>query len=342
MVLFGEITYIRNLVDRYLKMIALITGITGQDGQHLTALLISKGYTVTGLVRDLQSMSVKDFITKFPSVKLYSGSLSDFESIYSVVSQVNPDEIYNLGGISDVGESYIGPLQTADVTGLGLLRVLDSVRKLGLNQKVRIYQASSSEIFGFTNEWPQNETTHLNPISPYGIAKSFAHRTAQQYRRDFGMHITIGILYNHEGEFRRHQYVTRKITSSIAKIKLGKLDKVALGDIEARRDWGYAGDYVSAVWKMMQAGNPSDYVIASGITHSVKDFVIEALIAANLEPDVEKYVLFDPKYLRLSADRNLVGDASKAKTELGWIPETSFTELVTLMVRNDLAIESKD
>ena len=322
-------------------MIALITGITGQDGHHLTALLISKGYEVTGLVRDLHSTSVKEFITRFPSVKLFSASLSNFESIYTAVRQVNPDEIYNLGGISDVGESYLDPLQTSDVTGLGLLRILDSVRKLGLSQRVRIYQASSSEIFGFTNEWPQNETTPMNPISPYGNAKSFAHRSAQQYRRDYGMYITIGILFNHEGEFRRYQYVTRKITSSVAKIKLGKLDKVVLGDIEARRDWGYAGDYVSAIWKMMQMENPSDYVIASGITHSVKDFVIEALIAANLEPDVEKYVLFDPKYLRLSSDRSLVGDASKAKTELGWIPETSFSDLATLMVLNDLSIESE-
>ena len=322
-------------------MIALITGITGQDGHHLTALLISKGYEVTGLVRDLHSLSVKMFSTQFPTVKLYSASLSDFESIYRVVGQVKPDEIYNLGGVSDVGESYLHPLQTADVTGLGLLRVLDAVRKLDLNQNIRIYQASSSEIFGFTTKGPQNEKTPMNPISPYGNAKSFAHRSAQQYRRDYRMHINIGILFNHEGEFRRHQYVTRKITSSVAKIKLGKLEKFALGDIEARRDWGYAGDYLSAVWQMMQAESPSDYVIASGVTHSVKDFVIEALIAADLEPDIEKYVSFDPKYLRLSADRNLVGDASKAKAELGWVPETSFAELATLMVLNDLAIESE-
>ena len=330
------------IVDRQLNMIALITGITGQDGQHLTALLLSKGYVVSGLVRDLESESTKIFSSRFPNVKLYNGDLSDFDTIYRAISQTVPDEIYNFGGVSDVSESYLAPLQTADVTGLGLLRVLDVIRKLDLSQKVRIYQASSSEIYGFASEWPQNEKTPINPISPYGNAKSFAHRSAQQYRQDYKMHIAIGILYNHEGEFRRPQYVTRKITSSVAKIKLGKLDRFALGDIEARRDWGYAGDYVYAIWKMMQMENPSEYIISSGVTHSVKDFLIEALTAADLEPDLDKYVLFDPKYLRLSSDRMLVGDSTKAKNELNWEPKTSFAELVKLMVSNDLRIESEN
>ena len=322
-------------------MIALITGITGQDGHHLTELLLTKGYKVVGIVRSLESKSTKSFNLRFPTVSLVYGDLSDFEGVHSIVRKVQPNEIYNLGGVSDVSDSYSTALETANITGLGLLRILEAVRKSGLTDKIRIYQASSSEIFGATTTFPQNENSIIEPISPYGIAKAFAQRIARQYREDYGMQIATGILYNHEGEFRRHEYVTRKITSNIARIKLGKTDKFMLGNLEARRDWGYAGDYVEAIWKMVQIENPGEYVIATGVTHSVKDFVIASLEAAGLEPIIDKYVELDSTLLRPSPERQLIGQATKARNELGWMPETSFLEIVSTMVENDLRLEAE-
>jgi GDPmannose 4,6-dehydratase len=223
---------------------------------------------------------------------------------------------------------------------LGALRILEAIRKAGLESSCRFYQASSSEMFGKVRETPQNELTPFHPRSPYGVAKAFAHYTCVNYREAYGMHISSGILFNHEGEYRGHEFVTRKITSNVAKIKLGIQNSFTLGDLSPQRDWGYAGDYVEAMWKMTQVNEASDYVIATGQTRSVRDFVVAALIAAGLEPDVEKYVSYDMTMKRPSEVDLLVGDATKAKRELGWEPKTTFEELVGLMVENDLRVES--
>ena len=238
--------------------------------------------------------------------------------------------------------SFEQPELTANITGLGTLRLLEAIRKVGMTSTTRIYQASSSEMFGKVRETPQNELTPFHPRSPYGVSKTFAHYTCVNYREAYGMHASCGILFNHEGEYRGHEFVTRKITSNIAKIKLGKQTRFSLGDLSPRRDWGYAGDYVEAMWLMLQQDVPDDYVIATGVTHSVRDFVEAALRAAELEVNVEKYVDFDQTMIRPSEVDLLVGDASKAKKNLKWESKTSFEELVTLMVENDLRCESKN
>lgn len=319
---------------------ALITGITGQDGHHLTKFLLSKGYEVAGLVNGQRNSREDSFSHLFPNVSLVQGDLTDFSSLLQIVHDIQPDEIYNLGAISFVGLSFKQPELTANVTGLGALRLLEAVRKAGGEKSIRFYQASSSEMFGKVRETPQNELTPFHPRSPYGVAKTFAHYTCVNYREAYGMHISSGILFNHEGEYRGHEFVTRKITSNVAKIKLGLQDMFSLGDLSPQRDWGYAGDYVEAMWKMTQVENASDYVIATGKTRSVRDFVIAALTAAGLEPDVDKYVSYDQTMKRPSEVDLLVGDASKASKELGWEPSTTFEELVGLMVENDLKIES--
>ena len=318
----------------------LITGITGQDGHHLTKFLLSNGYKVAGLVNGQRNSREESFSRLFPDVKLIQGDLTDFSSLLQVVHDIQPDEIYNLGAISFVGLSFKQPELTANVTGLGALRLLEAVRKVGAETSIRFYQASSSEMFGKVRETPQTELTPFHPRSPYGVAKTFAHYTCVNYREAYGMHISSGILFNHEGEYRGHEFVTRKITSNVARIKLGLQERFSLGDLSPQRDWGYAGDYVEAMWKMTQVDKASDYVIATGQTRSVRDFVEAALIAAGLEPDVEKYVSYDQAMKRPSEVDLLVGDASKAKQELGWAPRTSFQELVTLMVENDLRMES--
>ncbi len=319
---------------------ALITGITGQDGHHLTKFLLNKGYKVAGLVNGQRNSREEGFAHQFPSVELIQGDLTDFSSLLQVVHEVQPNEIYNLGAISFVGLSFKQPELTANVTGLGALRLLEAVRKFSGEKDVRFYQASSSEMFGKVRETPQTELTPFHPRSPYGVAKTFAHYTCVNYREAYGMHISSGILFNHEGEYRGHEFVTRKITSNVAKIKLGIQNKFSLGDLSPQRDWGYAGDYVEAMWKMTQVENASDYVIATGKTRSVRDFVVAALTAAGLEPDVDKYVSYDQTMKRPSEVDLLVGDASKASKELGWEPSTTFEELVGLMVENDLKIES--
>ena len=321
---------------------ALITGITGQDGHHLTKFLLGKGYKVAGLVNGQRNSREEGFARLFPDVKLIQGDLTDFSSLLQVVHDIQPDEIYNLGAISFVGLSFKQPELTANVTGLGVLRLLEAVRKVGAETSIRFYQASSSEMFGKVRETPQTELTPFHPRSPYGVAKTFAHYTCVNYREAYGMHISSGILFNHEGEYRGHEFVTRKITSNVARIKLGLQERFSLGDLSPQRDWGYAGDYVEAMWKMTQVEKASDYVIATGQTRSVRDFVEAALIAAGLEPDVEKYVSYDQDMKRPSEVDLLVGDASKAKQELDWSPKTSFHELVTLMVENDLRLESKN
>jgi GDPmannose 4,6-dehydratase len=321
---------------------ALITGITGQDGHHLAKFLLKKGYKIAGLVNGQRNSREEGFMHLFPDVELIQGDLTDFSSLLQVVHEVQPDEIYNLGAISFVGLSFKQPELTANVTGLGALRLLEAVRKFSGEKDVRFYQASSSEMFGKVRETPQTELTPFHPRSPYGVAKTFAHYTCVNYREAYNMHISSGILFNHEGEYRGHEFVTRKITSNVAKIKLGLQTRFSLGDLSPQRDWGYAGDYVEAMWRMTQEEKPEDYVIATGQTRSVHDFVIAALEAAGLEPDVDKYVSYDLAMKRPSEVDLLVGDASKAKKVLGWEPTTSFNQLVGLMVENDLILESKN
>lgn len=320
---------------------ALITGITGQDGHHLTELLLKKGYSVFGLINGQRNSRLDEFTKQFPEANLLEGDLTDFSSLLQVVSHAQPDEVYNLGAISFVGLSFKQPELTANVTGLGALRLLEAIRKVGAEKSTRFYQASSSEMFGKVRETPQKETTPFHPRSPYGVAKSFAHYTCVNYREAYDMHISSGILFNHEGEHRGHEFVTRKITSNVAKIKLGKQQRFSLGDLSPKRDWGYAGDFVQAMWLMLQQDVPDDYVIATGVTHSVRDFVEAALRAAELEVNVEKYVDFDKTMIRPSEVELLVGDASKAKNKLGWSPSIDFSGLVTKMLKQDLTLESR-
>jgi GDPmannose 4,6-dehydratase len=319
---------------------ALITGITGQDGHHLTKLLLQKKYRVIGVVNGQRNSRQESFVELFPEVELLQGDLTDFSSLLNIVDLAQPNEIYNLGAISFVGLSFKQPELTANVTGLGMLRLLEAVRKIDKSNSIRIYQASSSEMFGKVRETPQTELTPFYPRSPYGVAKTFAHYSCVNYREAYGMHISSGILFNHEGEYRGHEFVTRKITSNIAKIKLGIQDSFTLGDLSPQRDWGYAGDYVEAMWEMTQQEKPDDFVIATGETRTVRDFIVAALEAAGLEPDVEKYVSYDQAMKRPSEVDLLVGDASKAKNVLGWEPATSFNQLVSLMVENDLILEA--
>jgi GDPmannose 4,6-dehydratase len=316
---------------------ALITGITGQDGHHLTKLLLSKGYEVHGIVNGQRNSRQESFVKLFPEARLHSGDLTDFSSLLQVIDVVQPNEVYNLGAISFVGLSFQQPELTANITGLGTLRLLEAIRKSGQANSIRFYQASSSEMFGKVRETPQSELTPFHPRSPYGVAKTFAHYTCVNYREAYGMHISSGILFNHEGEYRGHEFVTRKITSNIAKIKVGLQDKFTLGDLTPQRDWGYAGDYVEAMWLMTQQEVPDDYVIATGETHSVRNFVESAIAAAGLEGPAEKYVDFDKNMIRPSEVSLLIGDASKAREKLGWKPRVKFQELVQLMVQADLS-----
>ena len=320
---------------------ALITGITGQDGHHLTKLLLSKGYQVHGVINGQRNSRLEEFKILFPDAILHNGDLTDFASLIQILDKVVPSEVYNLGAISFVGLSFKQPEMTANITGLGVLRLLEAVRKTGGEKDIRFYQASSSEMFGKVRETPQTELTPFHPRSPYGVAKTFAHYTCLNYREAYNMHISSGILFNHEGEYRGHEFVTRKITSNVAKIKLGKQLSFSLGDLTPRRDWGYAGDYVQAMWSMVQQPDSDDYVIATGETRSVREFVEAALIAAELEPDIEKYIKYDNEMKRPSEVDLLVGDATKAKAKLGWSPTTTFDDLVSLMVENDLRIESR-
>jgi GDPmannose 4,6-dehydratase len=324
----------------YMKK-ALITGVTGQDGHHLSKLLIEKHYEVYGLLNGQRNSRVEEFKNRFPQVQLIGGDLGDFSSLHSVVQKIEPDEIYNLGAISFVGLSFEQPELTSNITGLGALRLLEAVRKCNLEDKTRIYQASSSEMFGKVRETPQNELTPFHPRSPYGVAKTFAHYICQNYREAYGIHVSSGILFNHEGEFRGYEFVTRKITSNLAKIKLGKISKFSLGDIEPKRDWGYAGDYVYAMWLMLQQETPEDFVIATGETHSVREFLEVAMKECGLTGSISDYIEFDQNLIRPSEVDLLIGDASKAKEKLSWEPKVKFHELVRKMMHNDLEIESK-
>jgi len=319
---------------------ALITGITGQDGHHLTSYLLEKGYRIVGTVSDTDSLRANEYRSLHPEVKLVKADLCDFKSLIEVTESSNPDEVYNLGAASLVSLSFAEPEKTANSTGLGTLRLLEAIRVFGAN-KVKFYQASSSEMFGLVNESPQNELTSFHPRSPYAVAKTFAHYTTQNYREAYQMFACSGILFNHEGEFRRHEFVTRKITSSLVKIKLGKIKRFSLGTLTPKRDWGYAGDYVEAMWLMLQHSQPEDFVIATGQARSVRDFLLQAMKTLDLGQEIEKFVDFDESLTRPTEVETLVGDASKALNTLGWKPKTSFETLIEIMIENDLKIESK-
>ena len=321
---------------------ALLTGITGQDGHHLTKLLLSKNYEVHGLVSKERDHRYKSLTTNFPSAHLHDGDLADYSSLAKVINEVEPDEIYNLGALTFVGASFKNPEDTANVTGLGALRLLEAIRNSSVNNNIRFYQASSSEMYGLVKEVPQTERTPFHPRSPYAVAKTFSHFTTQNFREAYGMHASSGILFNHEGEYRGYEFVTRKITQNVARIKLGMQTRFSLGDLTPKRDWGYAGDYVEAMWQMLQQDTPGDFVIATGESHSVLEFVEASLQCADLNGDVTDYVDFDDSLVRPAEVPLLLGDSSKARKELGWVPKVDFIGLVELMVKNDLDIESKN
>lgn len=319
---------------------ALITGITGQDGHHLTKFLLEKGYRIFGLVNGQRNFNEISFVEKFPEVQLIRGDLADFSSLISVMKLSQPDEVYNLGAISFVGMSFQQPELTANITGLGTLRLLEAVRSCNLEENVKFYQASSSEMFGKVLETPQTEKTPFYPRSPYGVAKTFAHYSCVNYREAYDMHVSSGILFNHEGEYRGYEFVTRKITSNLAKIKLGKIKKFSLGSLDPKRDWGYAGDFVEAMWLMTQHKTADTFVISTGVTHSVREFIQIALQKVGLDDDIEKYIDFDKNMIRPSEVDLLVGDSTKAFAELGWKPKTDLNKLIEIMIENDLRIES--
>lgn len=315
---------------------ALITGITGQDGFHLSELLLKYDYKIYGLLNGQRNSRAIEFSKKFPEVELIEGDLTDFSSLIRAVDYAKPDEIYNLGAISFVGLSFKQPELTANVTGLGPLRLLEAIRTLGCEKSVKFYQASSSEMFGKVQQVPQNEKTIFYPRSPYGVAKVYAHQICVNYRESYGMHVSCGILFNHEGEYRGEEFVTRKISKGVAEIKKGNISHIRLGTLEPRRDWGYAGDYVEAMWLMLQQEKPDDYVIATGVTHSIRDFLDSALQIAGLKGAADDYVIIDKNFVRPAEVDLLIGDASKAKKILGWTPKVDFNQLVKKMVEFDL------
>jgi GDPmannose 4,6-dehydratase len=315
---------------------ALITGITGQDGFHLSELLLKYDYKIYGLLNGQRNSRAIEFSKKFPEIELIEGDLTDFSSLIRAVDYAKPDEIYNLGAISFVGLSFKQPELTANVTGLGPLRLLEAIRTLGCEKSVKFYQASSSEMFGKVQQVPQNEKTIFYPRSPYGVAKVYAHQICVNYRESYGMHVSCGILFNHEGEYRGEEFVTRKISKGVAEIKRGNISHIRLGTLEPRRDWGYAGDYVEAMWLMLQQDKPDDYVIATGVTHSIRDFLESALKIAGLKGTADDYVIIDNNFVRPAEVDLLIGDASKAKKVLGWEPKVDFNQLVKKMVEFDL------
>ncbi len=311
---------------------ALITGITGQDGSYLAEFLLSMGYEVYGLVRRTSTVNFTRIQHIQEQITLLSGDMQDQTSLVTALEQSQPDEVYNLAAQSFVPTSWTQPVFTGDVTGLGVTRLLDAIRTV--NARIRFYQASSSEMFGKVLEVPQRETTPFYPRSPYGVAKVYGHWITVNYRESYGLHATSGILFNHESPRRGLEFVTRKVTNAVAKIKLGLADKVALGNLDARRDWGFAGDYVRAMWMMLQQDEPDDYVIATGVTHSVQQLVETAFSYVGL--DWRDHVVQDERFMRPAEVDLLVGDASKAGKKLGWEPGHSFQQLVELMVDADL------
>ncbi|MFM9083243.1 MAG: GDP-mannose 4,6-dehydratase [Actinomycetota bacterium] len=320
---------------------ALITGITGQDGQHLAEFLHSKGYQVFGMMKGQNNPRALQLRDEFPYVELVQGDLADLPSLVSTLEYVRPDEVYNLGAISFVAISFGQPELTSNITGLGVLRMLEAIRMVGgaQNNPIRFYQASSSEMFGKVREVPQTELTPFHPRSPYGCAKVFGHDITVNYRESYGIYACSGILFNHEGPRRGLEFVTRKITNTAARIKLGLESELVMGNLDAKRDWGYAGDYVRAMWMMLQQDEPDDYVVATGETHSIEEFLTLAFAEAGLG-DWSGYVRQDPRFFRPAEVDLLIGDPTKAHTKLGWRPEVDFPGLVKMMVEHDLAFES--
>jgi len=328
---------------------ALLSGITGQDGSYLVELLLSRGYEVHGIIRRSSTFNTGriDHLYRDPHIPeaklfLHYGDLSDGTALRRVIEHVQPDEIYNLGAQSHVMVSFEEPEYTVDVDALGTLRLLEAMRDYQerRGKKVRFYQAASSEMFGKVREIPQKETTPFYPRSPYGCAKVFAHWQTVNYREAYGIFACNGILFNHESPRRGETFVTRKITRAATRIKLGLQDKLYLGNLEARRDWGFAGDYVEAMWLILQQDEPDDYVIATGVTHSVKEFVEK--VFNSLELDWEKHVQIDHRYFRPTEVDILLGDATKAREKLGWEPKVRFEDLVKMMVEHDMELASQE
>ncbi len=311
---------------------AIITGITGQDGSYLAELLLSKGYEVVGIVRRASAPNVSRIQHLLDRVTIRPADLLDQLSIIRVVDDVRPHEFYNLAAMSFVPASWDQPMLTGEFNAQGVTRVLEAIRQV--DPKVRLYQASSSEMFGKVRETPQTELTPFYPRSPYGVSKVFAHYITVNYRESYDLFAVSGILFNHESPRRGLEFVTRKVTDAVARIKLGLSDHVALGNLDAHRDWGFAGDYVQAMWMMLQQDRADDFVIATGISHSVRDLVEVAFGHVGL--DYRKYVRVDPKLLRPAEVEHLIGDSSKARTQLGWKPSVDFRGLVTMMVDADL------
>jgi GDPmannose 4,6-dehydratase len=311
---------------------ALITGITGQDGSYLAEFLLSKGYRVVGMTRRSSTDVQERIMSMLDRIEIVSGDLLDQSSMTSIIADTQPDEVYNLAAQSFVPTSWSQPVLTGEFTALGVTRILEAIRHV--DPSIKFYQASSSEMFGKVVEVPQNEDTPFYPRSPYGVAKAYGHWITVNYRESYGLFAVSGILFNHESERRGREFVTRKISDGVARIKLGLLDKLRLGNMEAQRAWGFAGDYVRAMWMMLQQETPEDYVIATGRTHKVRDFCRLAFAAVDL--NWEDYVVQDPRFYRPAEVDLLVGDPSRAKRVLGWVPETSFEELIDMMVRADL------
>ena len=313
---------------------ALITGIGGQDGSYLAELLLDKGYEVHGMVRRGSSGSLDRLAHIARDLSLHAADLHDEASLRATLRRSRPDEVYNLAATSFVGASWRSPVMTADLTATGVIRVLEAVRDEAPD--ARFYQASSSEIFGRPVETPQSETTPITPRTPYGVAKSYGHLITITYRETYGMFACAGILYNHESPRRADEFVTRKVTQACAAIKLGLRDELLLGSLDVARDWGYARDYVEAMWLMLQQDEPDDYVVATGETHTVRELVDLAFGHVGLNAD--QYVRQDPRFVRPAEVDCLVGDYSKAREKLGWRPQTSFEELIRLMVDHDLEL----
>src|SRR3954468_8556665 len=314
---------------------ALVTGITGQDGRYLSQLLTSKGYQVFGLIAGQANPKAKLVQEECPGLELVGGDLRDLPSLIAAIEQVQPDEVYNLGAISFVQLSFRQPELTAEITGLGVLRMLDAVRIVGgtQNNPMRFYQASSSEMFGKVREVPQTEQTPFHPRSPYGAGKVFSYWITRNYREAYGMYAVNGILFNHESPRRGPTFVTRKITRAVGAILRGEQSSLSLGNLEAKRDWGFAKDYMDGAWRMLQADEPDDFVLATGETHSIRELLDEAFTYAGL--DWQQYVQIDERYFRPSEVDLLIGDYSKAKAKLGWEPTVKFRELIRMMVDHD-------
>lgn len=315
------------------QKVALITGITGQDGSYLAEFLLSKGYTVYGMVRRASVEKYERIEHIKDQVQLIQGDLLDMYSLISALKQSRPTEVYNLAAQSFVPTSWAQPVLTSEFTGLGVTRMLEAIRNV--DPSIRFYQASSSEMYGRVRETPQNELTPFYPRSPYGVAKVYGHYITVNYRESYNLFAVSGILFNHESPRRGLEFVTRKVTDGVARIKLGLTDELRMGNLDARRDWGFAGDYVEAMWLMLQQDEPDDYVIATGETHTVKKLVEVAFSYAEL--NWEKYVKLDPSFIRPAEVDLLIGDPSKAQKKLGWKPKVSFEEMIRMMVDSDLA-----